>query len=126
MVKTMVDLMTRDEMLERLKNGEDPWEIVFDKWNRIKRKYIIYGKVELPISIFGETCVLCEVHTIESNAAIYCYGYEHGTLPCPLVQIGERCGNNEGNAWAEFAKNPSIETTRGMINILRRAKKERN
>jgi hypothetical protein len=118
----MVNLMTRDEMLERLNKGEDPWEIVFDKWNRIKRIYLVYGKIDLPISIFGETCVLCEVHST-SNAAIYCHGYEHGTLPCPLVQIGERCGSKEGNAWGEFAKNPSIETTRTMIGILRRAKK---
>ena len=119
----MVSLMTRNEMLERLNSGEDPWDIVFDKWKRIKRRCLIYGNVDIPMSIFGESCVLCEVRAIESSSGIYCYGYEHGTLPCPLVQIGERCGSNEGNAWGEFTKNPSFETSQGMINILRRARK---
>ena len=119
----MVNLMTRDEMLERLNSGEDPWDIVFDKWKRIKRRCLIYGSADLPIYIFGASCVICEIHTVESRSAIFCHGYEHGTLPCPLVQIGEKCGSNDGNAWGDFTKNPSFETSQGMINIFRRAKK---
>lgn len=108
-------------MLERLKNGEDPWKIVFNKWARIKKRCRLFGPEDLPVTIFGASCVLCEVHTIESNAAIYCYGYEHGLLPCPLVQIGERCSDR--NAWGEFARNPSVETSQLMIKTLVRAKK---
>lgn len=117
----MIELMTREEMLERLKNGEDPWKIIFNKWNRIKKRCKLDGPHDLPIDIFGASCVLCEIHTVESSSTISCYGNEHGLLPCPLVQIGERC--SDGNTWGEFARCPSVETSQLMINTLIRAKK---
>lgn len=117
----MIELMTREEMLERLKSGEDPWKIVFNKWNRIKKRCKLFGSDDLPTHIFGASCVLCEIHTVESRSAINCFGYEEGLLPCPLVQIGERCSHD--NAWGEFARNPSVETSQLMINTLVRAKK---
>lgn len=110
-------------MLERLEKGEDPWRIIFNKWGRIKKRCKLYGGTDLPISIFGDSCVLCELRSLDSRPAICCFGYEEGTLPCPLVQIGERCSGNEGSVWGEFSRNPSVETTQKMIQLLRRAKK---
>lgn len=123
----MISLMSRDEMLERLKNGEDPWKIVFDKWKRIKKLCKLHENnniiIELPIHAFGASCVLCEVHTIESNSIshVHCHGYEKGILPCPLVQIDERCDPN--NAWGKFANSPSAKTAHEMIKTLVRARK---
>lgn len=115
-----LSFMTRDEMLQRLSQGEDPWRIVFDKWNRIRKMCELYDISQFNLTEFayGSTCVLCEIHTVESGAAIDCFGHRNGLLPCPLVQIGERCGQN---AWTEFVNNPSIETTQLMIDTLKRA-----
>jgi len=115
-----LSFMTRDEMLQRLNQGEDPWNIVFDKWNRIRKMCELYDISQFNLTEFayGSTCVLCEIRTVESSAAIDCFGHRNGLLPCPLVQIGERCGKN---AWTEFVSNPSVETTQLMIDTLKRA-----
>ena len=115
-----VSFLTREEMLQRLREGEDPWNIVFDKWNRIKKICKLYDISQLNLTevAYGSTCVLCEIHTVESSAAIDCFGYRNGLLPCPLVQIEERCGQN---AWTEFTNNPSVGTTQLMIDTLKRA-----
>lgn len=119
--KETVSFLTREEMLQRLSKGEDPWCIVFDKWNRIKRICELYdiSQFNLIDVAYGSTCALCEIHTIESGAAIDCFGHRNGLLPCPLVQIEERCGHN---AWTEFTNNPSVETTQLMIDTLKRAR----
>lgn len=122
----MVPLMTREEMLERLKNGEDPWKIIFDKWKRIKKLCKICEdnnlRLELPVHTFGESCVLCEVHTIElgSISHVNCFGYEKGILPCPLVQIDQRCDSN--NVWGQFANKPSTKAAHEMIKTLVKAR----
>lgn len=110
--------MTREEMLQRLNKGEDPWDVVFDKWNRIKKICELYDISQFDITdvAYGSTCALCEIHTVESCAAIDCFGHRNGLLPCPLVQIEERCGQN---AWTEFTKNPSVETVQLMIDTLK-------
>lgn len=125
----MISLMTREEMLERLKNGEDPWKIIFDKWRRIKKLCIIHEEnnvtIQLPTHTFGDSCVLCEVHTVESDSTshINCFGHENGVLPCPLVQIDERCDAN--NVWGKFVSNPSAGAAHDMIKTLVRARNYR-
>lgn len=121
--KDTISFMTREEMLHRLRRGEDPWSIVFDKWNRIKKMCELYdiSRFDLTEVAYGSTCVLCEIRTIESSATVDCFGHRNGLLPCPLVQIGERCGQN---AWTEFTNNPSVETTQLMIDTLKRARQQ--
>lgn len=113
--------MSRDEMLERLHRGEDPWEIVFDKWERLKIlcKTQNVEKLDLIEYAYGSTCALCEIHSIEDRSSICCFGDQYGLLPCPLVQIGQRCG---GNAWNIFSDNPSEHSAQLMIDTLKRAR----
>lgn len=113
--------MTREEMLKRVEKGEDVWDIVFDKWKRLKMFIENHDVSEINLLevAYGATCALCEVHTIESSSAIECFGYKHGMLPCPLVQIDERCGKN---AWSKFVENPSTDNIQLMINTLKRAR----
>jgi hypothetical protein len=76
-------LMTREEMLKRLKSGESPLELSIDKWNRIVDAHRSGKTVDYEFYC-GRTCALCEVFRkdIVTNPCVDCPYYRFYGIAC--------------------------------------------
>lgn len=132
----MKDFLTKEEMKERLSNGEDPFDLTTEKWIRIRDicKFEGLTQAEVWKNCFASTCALCYVHRPYPGGPIFCSGSrKHGILPCPLLQIGECCTNKVRkiirnqehwvpSAWTTFTIWPIKATAETMIATLQRAR----
>ena len=77
--------MTREEMLKRLKAGEDPLDLSIEKWKDIVEHLNQISKIEeynKELQQGANNCALCEV---------YGYSYEH--CPVYIATKGMSCRN---------------------------------
>ena len=92
----MVTLMTRDEMVERLGNGEDALDLSIEKWER-NIEWLKKGMPFDEVPYGFDTCALC-----------YTAGYRGGGFACTgcryFAYYGEECWSDEQGPYAQFAE----------------------
>lgn len=104
-------IMTREEMLKKLDDGEDPLDISIEKWERLIKWMKLNPNEYLDNSWFhAGTCALCEVYQVRK------YG-------CSKCVIGVTdCCLNENSTWEQFDDDQTVENAQEMFDVLKSAK----
>ncbi len=98
--------MNRTQMLERLKNGEDPLELSIQKWQDI-----VDGT---GIDDMSNNCALCEVMAqIESG---------NECDPCPVCRFTTQA-QCDGTPYIEYRACPSKENAQAEVDFLKSLRK---
>ena len=112
-----VKLMSRDDMLQRLKETNNPKLVSLEKWELLVLWHEENGDTE-PYSTFigGSSCAFCHVH------------YKHGLLctntceGCPIDSQNAGCG--WGSVWIKYYIVPSLENAKAMVKMIKELKDE--
>ena len=94
MAETQIKPMLSDEVKERLKNGEDPNQLVIEKWQRVKEYFLRTGDIP---RIGRSTCAWCHLWGLKEG--FHCYNgcpvkRASGVIGCahtPISHVIARC-----------------------------------
>jgi len=116
--------MKREEMLRRLKDGEDPLELSIEKWEDIVKHLESIGSLldyDESLDDGAENCALCELYNEsdeEHDSCYYCpVNMGGGGIYChdsPFIVFHNARGHLNGMRWA----------ARGELEFLRGLRKE--
>lgn len=116
----LVKLITRDEMLKKLKDGIDPLDIVIEKWTLMVLWHKEHGEGYIPNKecYDSTTCALCETHLDmkESYHVIRC-------SQCVVDKYAPQCGRYK-SIWSRYNALPSLRNARCMVELFERIKLE--
>lgn len=108
----MPKLMTRGEMIKRVKRGDDPDDLVEEKWWRMEQA-VIGGYSPTYLQISSATCAWCFLH------------FENGCKTCPYyIHFGLDCTARHWNPHARD-KLKAIRLGLGAIRAIRKEKRNR-
>jgi len=120
------DLMTHEEVVSRLDDGEDPFVLVLEKWKRILELIVLNDPDALDRDYYDcESCAFCFLYDDDPEV--------EECENCPLFQhLGYRCYAAYKGPWWEFSDAVNgadhrrmVSAASVLIDTVRAARKEK-
>ena len=117
---TLVKLMDREDMLERLKETNDPVGVTLEKWTLLMLWHRENGDIDPGIEHYiAATCALCASNTIRD---IENDNYGHMNCDeCIISTYNQRCGMDT-SVWRKYSDKPSLKNARAMVELIEKIK----
>lgn len=112
-----VKLMSHNDMLQRLKETNNPKLVSLEKWELLVLWHEENGDTE-PGNMFigGSSCAFCHIHYNKSSICT------NACEECPIDN--QNVGCSWGSVWIEYYFVPSLENAKAMVKMIKELKDE--